>query len=138
LRRLRDLELLEQKGRGNTTFYIPTTKLLTPNIELETPHISPLSGELTPLSEGFLSLSEELKNRIKSLKKRTVPQEIRNLIKELCAIQPLKLSDIATILGRHPKYIRENYLNSMIELQELEHTFVDPNHPQQAYKTRKS
>jgi len=32
LRRLRDLELLEQKGRGNTTYYTPTIKLLTPGI----------------------------------------------------------------------------------------------------------
>lgn len=43
LRRLRDLGLLDQKGRGNTTFYVPTNRLLAPGTILETPHTSPLS-----------------------------------------------------------------------------------------------
>ncbi|MBI5346361.1 MAG: putative DNA binding domain-containing protein [Chlamydiae bacterium] len=141
LRRLRDLGLLEQKGRGNATFYVSTKKLLIGDTEPVAPHISSLYGELTPhitsLNGELHPLSEELKNKIKQLKKRTPPSEIRNLIKELCASQSLKLSDIAAILCRHPKYIRENYLNDMVKLQELEHTFVDPNHPQQAYRTKK-
>lgn len=33
-------------------------------------------------------------------------------------------TDIATILERHPKYIREHYLNDMIKRQELEHLFI--------------
>jgi len=160
LRRLRDFGLLEQRGKGNATFYVPTNNLLAPGKETLTPHISPLSGELTPhisplsgeltppisllsrelstLSEGYLALSEEVKQKIKTLKKRTLPQETKDLIKELCAVQPLKLSEISDILGRHPKYVRENYLNDMIKLQELEHVFSDPNHPQQAYRTKKS
>lgn len=142
LRRLRDLELLEQKGRGNATFYIPTNKLLAPGIGPEASHTSKLSGELTPhtspLNGELFQLSEELKHKVNTLKKRTTPREIRALIKELCASQPLRLSDIATLLGRHPKYVRENYLNDMVKLQELEHAFSDPNHPQQAYRTKKS
>ena len=138
LRRLRDLGLLEQKGSGNTTFYVPTNKLLTGDMEQVAPHESPLNGELPTLSERFPTLSEELINKIKYLQRRASPQEIRNLIKELCASQPLMLSDISALLGRHPKYVRENYLNDMLKLQELEHAFTDSNHPQQAYKTKKS
>ena len=149
LRRLRDLGLLEQKGRGNTTFYLPTNKLLTGGVVSLTPHISSLSGEFAPhisslkgelfaLPEGFPALSNELKKRIIDLKKRTSPQEIKNVIKELCTLQPLKLSELSIILGRHPKYIRENYLNDMVRLEELEHVFTDPSHPQQAYQTKKS
>jgi len=157
LRRLRDLELLEQRGRGNATYYVPTSKLMTGGIKALTPHISSLNGALTPhisslngeltphissLNEtpSMLSeeLTEELKNKVKNLKKRTSPQEIKNLIKELCDLRPLKLSEIATILDRHPKYIRENYLNDMVKNQELEHAFNDLNHPNQAYKSKKS
>ncbi|HEV7737103.1 MAG TPA: RNA-binding domain-containing protein [Chlamydiales bacterium] len=148
LRRLRDLGLLEQKGRGNATFYVPTTGLLTGGISSLAPHISPLSGELAPhisplsgeqtsLPEGSLALPEELRKKITDLKKRMPPQEVKNLIKELCAVQPLKLSEISAILERHPKYVRENYLNDMIKLAELEHVFTDPSHPQQAYKAKK-
>lgn len=160
LRRLRDLELLEQRGRGNATFYVPTAKLLAPDINQSnsqvsplpgelTPHISPLSGELTPhvsplsgelstLFNGFSDLSEEVKSKIKNLKKRTLPQEIKDLIKELCGFKPMKLSEIAIILDRNPKYIYENYLNNMVKSQELAHIFDDPNHPHQAYITKKA
>ena len=113
-------------------------KALTPHIsslngEL-TPHISPLNGEQFVLSEG---LTDELKNKIKNLKKRTSPQDIKNLIKELCDLRPLKLSEIAAVLNRDPKYVREKYLNDMVKNQELVHAFSDPNHPQQAYRTKK-
>src|SRR5579862_2161362 len=149
LRRLRDLGLLEQKGRGNATFYVSNIGLITGGKEPLashtsslygelTPHIIPLKGELIPLPEGFPTLSDELKGKIIALKKRVLPQEIKNLIKDLCALQPLKLSEISVILGRNPKYVRENYLNDMVKLKELEHVFIDPNHPQQAYKTKKT
>lgn len=141
LRHLRDLGLVEQKGRGNATFYIAAKTLLTEVIEPEAPHINPLSGKLTPhissLNGELFPLSEGLKHKINNLKKRTAPQEMREIIKELCAIKPLKLSDIAILLGRHPKYVRENYLNDMIKLRELEHTFSNPNHPEQSYRTKK-
>lgn len=147
LRRLRDLELLEQKGRGNATYYVPTLKLLAPGITAQTPHISSLNGELTPHisplnGEQFMlpeGLSEELQKKVRNLKKRTLPQDIKNLIKELNDFRPLRLSEIAVILDRHPKYVREKYLNDMIKNQELEYTFPDvPNHPHQAYRTKKS
>jgi ATP-dependent DNA helicase RecG len=144
LRRLRDLELLEQRGRGNATYYVPTLKLMTGGVKALTPHISSLYGELTPhissLNGEFIlskGLTEEIKDKIKNLKKRTPPQKIRSLIRELCDLQPLKLSEIATLLDRHPKYIRENYLNHMVKNQELEYVFNDPNHPQQAYRSKR-
>lgn len=75
LRRLRDLGLLEQKGRSNATYYVPTSKLLAPNTEnkitsdlpglsgqvnsnlpSQTPQVSPIIGELTPK----ISASDEL------------------------------------------------------------------------------
>lgn len=140
LRRLRDLGLLEQRGRGNTTFYVPAAGLYTPGVISKAPHITQLSGELTPhtnsLNGEFFALPEELKNKINSFKKRTPPEAMKNLIKELCAFRPMKLSDLATILNRHPKYVREQYLNEMINQQELEHVFADPNHPHQAYKVK--
>jgi len=146
LRRLRDLELLEQKGRGNMTFYVPSNKFFAQGIKVETPHTAPLYGELAPhitplpgeLAPHITPLSEELNNKINTLKKRTSPQAIRSLIKELCASKPMQLSTLATLLERHPKYIRENHLNEMVKLQEIEYVFPDPNHPQQAYRTKKS
>jgi ATP-dependent DNA helicase RecG len=158
LRRLRDLGLLEQKGKGNATYYVPTSQLLTPQTNSQygklTPHISPLPGELTPhisplpgelfRSAGMnalaaLSLPEDLKKEIEKLKKRTTTQEkVKDLIKKLCALRPLMLGEIAAILLRNPKHVRETYINAMIQSRELEFLFPDqPNHPQQAYRTKK-
>ena len=44
LRKLRDLELIQQKGGGSATYYIPCKKLFTPDITDSTPDIS----EITP------------------------------------------------------------------------------------------
>ena len=81
LRRLRDIGLLEQKGRGNATFYVPTLGLLSGGTESSALPISPLSREQILLPEGFPALSKELEKKIIDLKKRESPQEIRNLIK---------------------------------------------------------
>jgi len=170
LRRLRDFGLLEQKGRGNATYYVPTQKLIAPTTEASilpvmpisgelTPQTSPISGELTPqtspisgelasssgpqtgdlptLPKRLPALSDELRKKIADLRKKTSTHEIKELIKELCALQPLRLKEISMILGRHPKYIRDDYLNDLIKNQELEYAFSDPNHPQQAYKIKK-
>jgi ATP-dependent DNA helicase RecG len=152
LRRLRDFGLLEQQGRGNATYYVPTRKLLMGDEEPEnitylllnedpTPHLTGLDGELTPHLTGLdgelVLLPAQLKRKIESLRRRTSPREIRDLIKEICAVQPLKLREIALLLKRHPKYVREKHLNDMVELQELEYLFADPNHPNQAYKAKK-
>jgi len=162
LRRLRDLGFLEQKGRGNTTYYVPTRKALFSETTPRTsplsgelaPHTSPLSGELAPhtsplsgeltgqisgLPLDYPSLPEALKEKIASLKKRESPEIVKDLIVSFCSLHPLRLSEIAAVLSKNPKYVRENYLNAMIDLGELEHVFPDqPNHPQQAYRAKKS
>lgn len=142
LRRLRDLGLLEQKGRGNTTFYIPTVRLLAPNIEPEAPHTSSLSEGLTPhtsaLSEGFPFLSEELNSEIQKFGKRTPPEAVKQVIKQLCALRPIKPSDLAILLKRNQRYVRDYYLTPMVESGDLELAFPEnPAHPQQAYKLKK-
>ncbi len=149
LRRLRDLGLLDQKGRGNTTFYVPTNRLLAPGTILETPHTSPLSEGLTPhtspLSEGLTphirplsELSYDLTEMVRKIGIRTPPDKVKEVIKNLCLSRPFKPSEIALLLKRNHRYVRDYYLTPMVELGELELVFPDnPAHPQQAYRTKK-
>lgn len=131
LRRLRDFGLLEQKGSGNATYYVPSLKLLRPDP-------SPLPGGVQSVTGGVLLL-EALKKEVGSLKKRRSPTEIKALIRHLCSRQPLKLGEIAAVLGRAPKHVRDTYLTSMIKNEELEYIFPEtPAHPLQAYRTKKS
>jgi ATP-dependent DNA helicase RecG len=79
-----------------------------------------------------------VKKEIENLKKRPPPEQIKSIIRQLCSLHPLKLSEIASVLGRHPKYVRENYLTAMVESGELEYKFPkNPAHPQQAYTEKK-
>jgi ATP-dependent DNA helicase RecG len=151
LRRLRDLGLLEQKGRSNATYYVPTNKLLTghikpnlqssnlPSSEELTLKVSGLSSEFPSLSSELASLPLDLQNELKVVGKRVNPGKMKELVKRLCAIQPWKLPELAQLLRRHTNYIRQNYLLPLIESNELEYLYPhQPNHPQQAYRTKKS
>lgn len=159
LRRLRDLGLLEQKGRSNTTYYVPTTKLLIghikPNLQSSNlPSLGPnlpssnsnLPSSSTTLpssadqvvSSLFASIPEDLKSKIENLRKKSDIEEVRSLIKDLCSLRPFRIQELSEILKRNPKYIKEVYLKSMIESGVLEYIFPhQSSHPQQAYRTKK-
>lgn len=161
LRRLRDLGLLEQKGRSNATYYVPTNKLMghtKPNLQSSNSNLPSLSPNLPssnsnlpsssttlPSSAGqvvsslFASIPEDLKSKIENLRKKSDIEEVRSLIKDLCSLRPFRIQELSEILKRNPKYIKEVYLKSMIESGVLEYIFPhQSSHPQQAYRTKKS
>ncbi len=133
------------EGRGNATYYTPTIKLLAPGISIPTPGISALTPDisaLTPgiigLPDGFPSLPLELVNSLKKIGKRASVKEVQSVILQLCGLAPLRLPELVDILQRDADHIRKRYLSKMLEQGELEYTFPDvPNHPQQAYRTKK-
>ncbi|WP_059060983.1 hypothetical protein [Candidatus Protochlamydia naegleriophila] len=132
LRRLHDLELLDQKGGGNATYCVPTLKLLVLGISAPTPGV-------TGLADGFPSLSSDLVNSLKKIGKRASVKEAQSVILQLCSLAPLRLPELVEILQRDADHIRKRYLAKMLEQGELEYTFPDvPNHHQKAYKSKKS
>ena len=144
LRRLRDLELLEQKGKGNATYYVPTQKMLFPE---HTPQTSALSegvpSQTSALSEGVPSqtsaLSDDLREIILKVGKRTPPDIIKQIIKQLCSSRPFRPSEIALLLQKNQRHIRDYYLTPMVESGELELGFPDnPTYFLQSYQTKKS
>ncbi len=110
LRRLRDLGLLEQKGRSNATYYVPTNKLLTgpiksnlqssilPSSDPNLPSFSSnlpssgqnlpslagqvggLSQDLSALSSDFAAIPDDLKLKIENLRKKSNIEEVKFLI----------------------------------------------------------
>jgi ATP-dependent DNA helicase RecG len=184
LRRLRDLGLLEQQGKGNTTFYTPTKKLLAPGVTAVTPGVTAVTPGVTAVTPGvtavtpgvtavppgvtavtpgvtavtpgvtavtpgvtdsfpgipdeFPTLSEELTQILQKMGKRTSVKKIRGVIVQLCAFRPLTLPELVKILQRDSDHLRKSYISQMIEEGELEYIFPErPNHPQQAYRTKK-
>jgi ATP-dependent DNA helicase RecG len=152
LRRLRDLHLLDQRGKSSATYYVPTPYLLNPTG-------SPLPGELNPTSnvallgktgtlpgesnptiksstEVISELPEELTSGVRALGRRSSPYDVMQVILRLCAWRALRAQEISALLGRTVNWVRENYLTPMVRAGELELVYPDnPSHPQQAYRT---
>jgi ATP-dependent DNA helicase RecG len=152
LRRLRDLHLLEQRGKSSATYYVPTQYLLDPTsnpllVESNPSGSSllvgtyPLTGELNPTGKTLTGvvpeLPEELVSAIQALGRRSSPYDVMQVILRLCSWRALKAQEISVLLGRRTvNWVRENYLTPMLRAGELEFLHPDnPSHPQQAYRT---
>jgi ATP-dependent DNA helicase RecG len=152
LRRLRDLHLLEQRGKSSATYYVPTQYLLDPTsnplLGESNPSGSsllvgtyPLTGELNPTGKTLTGvvpeLPEELVSAIQALGRRSSPYDVMQVILRLCSWRALKAQEISVLLGRRTvNWVRENYLTPMLRAGELEFLHPDnPSHPQQAYRT---
>ena len=149
LRRLRDLGLLEQKGQGSATYYVPTEKLLGEVEEAETGRTEGAAGEeatpsaqverLDPTTyaqvEGLGPLPVDLTRAVLDLKLRNPPERLRNVIYRLCAWKHLQATHLAGLLGRGQNYLVERHLRPMLEAGELEYLYPEnPAHPKQAYR----
>jgi len=153
LRNMRDIGLLEAKGKGRATYYVPGKELLpriftatslnspgTGLIEPVQSLIEPVQSLIEPVRERLLNqLPSELKEMVKQIGKRTPNDEkISNAIIALCAWKPLKISEISIIIGRREKYILYNFVKPLREKRKLVYTIPDmPNHPEQAYTVNK-
>jgi ATP-dependent DNA helicase RecG len=153
LRRLRDAGLLEQKGRSSATYYVPTAKLEpTWTAEPQQAH-SGLSSNPPPLSSKLEGLSSNpadadrqreslladvpgpLAARLGSLGKRHLPNEVREVVWQLCALRDWRAEELGIVLARNTEYVRNNYLRPLLREGRIVQTnAAEPNDPQQAYR----
>lgn len=74
--------------------------------------------------------------RIGALGRRTLPADVRAALLALCSLQAWRVEELATVLRRHPEYVRQNHLRPMMREGLLVQTHPDePKHPQQAYRS---
>ena len=120
LRTLKAIGLLNQKGKGKSTYYIAGEKLSAPPQELSAP-------------------PQELLDRIAQLNQREHDVgKIKAIIKDLCAIRAMKAVEIASYLNKGDDYIKRKYLTVMIQEGELIYLYPEMiNHPEQAYLAKK-
>lgn len=116
LRRLRDLEFMEAKGKGAQTYYIP--RRLMSSRETIVQHDAALSTELTPyishLSTDFPFLPLGLIKELENLSFRMPPEIARSLILMFCEIKSFKLLELANLLKRSAHYVRLHCLMPLI------------------------
>ncbi|WP_310387830.1 ATP-binding protein [Roseateles sp.] len=76
-----------------------------------------------------------LAGRLAQLGKRRPPQDVRNLVEDLCAWQALRADDLALLLQRQPETVRQDYLRPLLRQGRIVMTRPDkPNDPAQAYR----
>jgi len=146
LRRLRDCGILEHKGKSSQTYYVLKNEFsiqgLTPHTssisEGLTPHTSSISEGLTPHTSNPASLNDnDLTIQLQKIGKKTSAVTIKEVIRKLCSQHPLKSGEIAALIHRNPRYVRDKFLTPMVEAGDLELTFPNnPAHPLQAYKAK--
>ncbi|HEY8586370.1 MAG TPA: ATP-binding protein [Rhodanobacter sp.] len=138
LRRLRDAGLLEQRGRGSGTYYVPTAWLLD-NGEDEGLSSNPegLSSDPEGLSSNphWQTLPAELQALVLGLGQRTTPDKLREAIIRLCQYRPWQAAELGNLFGRNPVYLGTQYLRPLVNAGVLAYTLPEvPNHPHQAYR----
>jgi ATP-dependent DNA helicase RecG len=154
LRRLRDQGLLEQRGKGSATYYVPTDRFVTslfPDLSgVETdsdlsgnpPSLSgnpqSLSGNLPALSGNTpafpADLPADLTSRIQALGQRVSQPDLAQLTIDLCRHRSFSADELSTALGKNRKYLLDRVLTPLLRNNQLSHTIPDqPNHPDQAY-----
>ena len=160
LRRLRDAGLLEQKGRGSSTYYLPTERLLgsdgesalssnpdaaypatSGGLSHQSAQLSHQSAQLSHQSDGlsnnpqWLSLPLELQETVAKLGQRGAPDKVREAIIRLCQHRAWQASELAQMFNRRSHYLRVQYLSPLVNAGVLAYTLPDqPNHPHQAYR----
>ena len=165
LRRLRDAGLLAQKGRGSATYYVPTDRLLDSGLSSDPESLSGesdglstklggLSSKVAALSTNPEALSAMLANeqdaqrkallnelpgslaaKIGAIGQRHPPGEVCDAIVEVCRLRDWRAEELATLLQRHSRYVRNNYLRPLMRDGRLVMTNPnEPSDPQQAYR----
>lgn len=155
LRKLRDLDLLEIKGKGSATYYVPgpafpsAGKLVGSEPKKRNPFLQfpgdehgtfdrhgtladshgTLEADHGTLGGDHGTLEEELPDSLRaaraSLGKRP-GDRVRPVIRELCAWRALSAVQIAVLLGREDsKALKRSHLGPMIVAKELEYTHPD-------------
>jgi len=135
LRVLRDLKLLEPKGKGSATYYVAGQAFpAAQHTSLPAAHTS-LPAAHTSLPNEHASLPPELSDRIAALGARPPADELRAVIAGLCRIGPLSATQLCAMLDRKGvDRLKRDHLTPMREGGLLDYLYPDmERHPKQAY-----
>jgi len=151
LRHLRDQELLEKKGRGSKTFYIPGSKFPKPDrlggkpskLEGKPSKLEDKPSKLVGEPEGLLKtgeilaqLPENTRDKLSRLGKKPARTTVTHMIQEVCRNQYLTACQLADLFGRNRDYFMTTYISPMLSAGELEPKHAQEKHPQQAYRAK--
>ena len=137
------LNLIESKGQGRKTYYIPTEKLKSLFIanDATSGTNDATSGTNDATSDANDATSEvlnaEIKEKLATLGKRARKSDLEDLVVELCKITPLSIDEIASYTNRTTAHIRNRVLPVLIRDKRIRFTIPEmKNHPDQKYTAK--
>ncbi|MFA5520833.1 MAG: ATP-binding protein [Castellaniella sp.] len=150
LRRLRDLNLLDMKGSGSRTYYVPSVRFqalstgdsetqVTKDTHQAEPHAhqaEPHTHQADANSYQLLAMiPPQLVERIPVTGSKPRQSVLRALIVDLCRWRALSAREIASVLGdRDQKHLVRTYLSPMVREGVLTYTIPKmEKHPDQRY-----
>jgi len=148
LRRLRDLGILEMKGSGSRTYYVPGLRMVgqaasadprmataDPRMVTTDPHMVTPDPHMPDAVPSDVDLPQDLRDRLAQAGTRPRSATLRGLIVELCGTRPLPARELAALLGnRDASVLVREHLVPMIKAGQLAYTVPDmPRHPDQKY-----
>ena len=157
LKGLVDQRMLVPDGQGRaTTYRLAGTKAVDLATSIDLENTQPRSEGLDERSEDLNASSEDLAstgeqysavndpNLLKvalavSAKGKVKPEVVRNTILELCSGRFLTLNELSALVNRSSVDLRQRFIKPMVDDKVLERRYPQqPNHEQQAYRTRES
>ena len=160
IHKLWELGFIGKKGQGRSTYYIRTSKVvslgerLRPQGERLLPQHGTLGeryqGEderyqgkfgtfeeecmLKPREELVRELPNELQERVNNIGSRASRETVCQLIIDLCAFKPYSYEELASVLQRSSKALKDKYLKPLRLANKLFYWIPEMiNHPQQKY-----
>lgn len=126
--------IIESKGQGQHTYYIPTERLKELYGRKESMGVSSESKGVS-LDKEIL-LPTEISERINARGIRNSLESTRQLIIDICKIQPVSIAELADILSVTEKYLRR-IVPYLLKERLLFHTIPEMvNHPNQKYTVK--
>jgi ATP-dependent DNA helicase RecG len=144
LREMRDMGIIEQKGRGNATYYVFCEVFSHGKNQVSQDNRSSLQDNRPRLQDNgprlqdnWLSLQDKarVETALKQLKQRLKSDVLCGIIVDLCRIKSFECFELAKLVQRDETYLR-TILSKLVKSGRLRMKFPEmPNHPQQAYMT---
>ena len=142
IHKLCDLGFLEKKGQGRNTYYIRTSKVvslgerLRPQDERLRPQHGTFEIESQPKSRNELlsELPKGLQERVAKLGKWASQEKVSQLLVDLCAFKPYSYEELALIIQRAAKPMKDKYIKPLRLANKLFYWIPEMiNHPLQKY-----
>ena len=148
LRRLCDLKLLEKKGKGAKTYYIPTDLALanwppnsaksqehdgkSRNLDSKSRNLDSKSRNLAPQENA--DLPEQLRKRVELLGGKAAKENVVQLILDLLEWRAMSVAELGQLLSRTPDHLGRTFIKEMVSADLISPLSSSPNDPRQKYR----